>query len=567
MIIGISIPSFIVIMGGLLTYGYINDTQIRQGYVQIADDLKEHVLEVRRNEKNYFHFKNTRYFDNLHNAILVLNSSINNIGPEIIKEIGEEDISIIQSSIKKHLDLTNVLYENYQNEAEITENVRAEGRKLEAFTLKGKHAEEITVSFILHLRLIEKNYMLFRDNKSFAELNSVISKIKNVTPLCYQCTPYIEAMNNLFANYDISDSLVNEIQINGNQMEKITGKIAVRERERIGTFFAKTKYFLIIFLILLCILGPLFVYKTSGYIVAPVKRLVDITKKIADGDTSLRAPLLEHDETYSLAESFNTMLDQLNLTHHSLEKSLQLLHEKQSQLVESEKHASIGLLVSGVAHELNNPLNNVSLAAENLIESQAELNLDELNDGLHDILSQSYRARDIVENLLDFARARRSTDMEKLDINEVVKGSIKLVNNQIVVSNVKLDQDIPDSALYVKGNLSKLEQIFVNIIINAVQAMKKKDTLTIKVRPDSENKKISVIIRDTGRGISEEDLKHIFEPFFTTKEVGKGTGLGLSVSHGLVREHKGGIKVESKVGIGTTFIIELPVYKEADESK
>ena len=287
-----------------------------------------------------------------------------------------------------------------------------------------------------------------------------------------------------------------------------------------------------------------------------------ITNKISEGDVTLRAPLKEHDETYSLAISFNTMLDHLQLTQESLEKSLELLHEKQAQLVESEKRASMGFLVSGVAHELNNPLNNISLTAETMIEDMDELSHDELKGYIMDVFIQSERAHNIVENLLDFARARRSTEMEKLDLIQIVKGSIKLIANQLMVNNIKLQQDIPDGALYIKGNLSKLEQILVNIILNAIHAMKDSGTLTISIKPDAENKNIFIKISDTGPGIPKENLKNIFEPFFTTKPVGKGTGLGLSVTRTLVAEHSGEIKIESKLGVGTTFIIILPLYEE-----
>ena len=559
MIIGIAIPSFITLIGGLFTYRYINDVQNRQGYVQIADDIREHISEVRRNEKNFYHFKNAQHLNYIQDAIAVLNDSINNISEKAVEEIGENRFSILRDSIREYPDLITALYENYQKETEITEKVRAEGRQLEMFSAKGKHAKELTTSFVLHLRLLEKNYMLFRDNKSFSKLNSGLTQIKDITPVCFECTAYIDTVHDLFTNYKKSSSLVNEIQVHGERLEEITGKIAVRERKKINSFFTTTKRILLSVLIVICILGPLLVYKTAGYIVAPIKRLAKITKKIAGGDTTLRAPLREHDETYSLAVSFNTMLDQLNLTHQSLEQSMTLLKQKHTQLVESEKRASIGLLVSGVAHELNNPLNNISLIAETLIEDLAEQNPRDLKDDLHDILGQSHRAHDIVENLLDFARARRSKDMEKLDIVNVVRESIKLVSNQLRVDNITLKTNLPDSTFYVNGNLSKLEQIFINIVINAVQVMKDEGTLTVDVMPDTENKNILIKVSDTGPGIPEKYLKNIFEPFFTTKEVGKGTGLGLSVSHGLVLEHKGEISVESKEGTGTTFTIKFPL--------
>ena len=561
MIIGIAIPSLIVVLGSLIHYGYISDTENRQRYVLIADDLKEHVLEVRRNEKNFFHFKNADYLHNLQSEISTLATSVKHISPKAVEEIGKEEFALFNETLNAYANLLNDLYESYQQESQVVEEVRAEGRELETLVSQGQLSQEITTSFILHLRLLEKNYMLFRDKKSFNELNNRLKQIRNVTPFCYRCNPYIAAINNLFSTYNKSDALANKIQDTGNSLEVITGKIVVREREKIGVFFTKTKRLLVIALIILCTVGPLLVYKTASYIVAPIKRLAEITEKIAEGDLTQRAPLREHDETYSLSTSFNTMLDHLQLTHDSLEHSLQLLHQKQAQLVESEKRATLGLLVSGVAHELNNPLNNISLTAETMREGLEEFSREELDDYIKDILSQSERAHNIVENLLDFARARRSTIMEKQDIIRIVKESFHLVANQLRINNIKLEQHIPDIALFVKGNRSKLEQILVSIFTNAIQAMKTDGTLTVRVMQESENKNILIKIHDTGPGISENDIKNIFEPFFTTKPVGEGTGLGLSVSRSLVMEHKGELRVESTLDKGTTFIITLPPFE------
>ena len=563
MIIGISIPSFIAVLGGVLTYGYINDVKNRQGIVQIADDLKENVLEIRRNEKNFLHYKATEYLKYLHDALSAFTASINRIPPKTAEDIGKEDFSLLNNSVQTYTKLIDTLFENYQKEIKVTENVRAEGRKLETFVAKGKHAKELSTSFILHLRLLEKNYMLFRDNQSFNKLNSRLSELKNITPFCYECIPYVEALHNLFKTYIKSDMMVSELQVTGDNLEKVTGEIANRERQKIRSFLTLTQRLLLIALVLLCTLGPLFVYKTATYIAAPIKRLAEIARKISEGDSTVRAPLKEHDETYSLAQSFNTMLDHLQLTNQSLEKNVELLREKQAQLVESEKRASLGLLVSGVAHELNNPLNNISLTAETMREDLKELSHEELSEYIEDILKQSERAHDIVEDLLDFARARRATIMEKQNIINVVKDSINLIANQLRVSNIVLNQDIPEGAYFVKGNHSKLEQILISIILNAIQAMKDKGTLTISVKPDTEKKDVAIKITDTGSGIPQEQIKNIFEPFFTTKAVGKGTGLGLSVSQSLVKEHNGEIEVESTLGKGSTFTVILPLYEES----
>jgi two-component system NtrC family sensor kinase len=566
MIIGIAIPSFIALVGGFISIEYIMNVQKRQGYELIADNLRDHVLEVRRIEKNFFHFKNKEQLDNLHYAITLLNKSIDAISPDTVSEIGKRDFSRLQKTIRTYPNFVAKLYDNYQHESAVTEEVRTEGRKLEAFVVKGKDISDLTTSFILHMRLMEKNYMLFRDKESYLRLNDALLKLKNVTPFCDTCGPYIEAIHNLFTTYQISDRLSSQIQITGNKFEEITGRMATREREKISSFLTKTKLVLVAALILLMTLGPLLVYKTASYIVAPIKRLGEITRKISEGDMYLRAPLREHDETYDLAKSFNTMLDKLHLTHHSLETSMELLKQKQAQLVESEKRASLGLLVSGVAHELNNPLYNISLTASAMREEAKELGPEEIDEYTHDILMESKRAHTIVEDLLDFARARKSTEMIKQDIAGVLRESIRLVANQLKINKIALQREIPESELFIKGNQSKLEQIFVSIFTNAIQAMKSNGTLNVSLRVDTDNDTVVIKISDTGPGIPKEDIKNIFEPFFTTKPVGEGTGLGLSVCRSLVQEHQGEIEVESTLGEGTTFIIKMPRYKETAEA-
>jgi two-component system NtrC family sensor kinase len=566
MIIGIAIPSFIALVGGFISIEYIMNVQKRQGYELIADNLRDHVLEVRRIEKNFFHFKNKEQLDNLHYAITLLNKSIEAISPDTVSEIGKRDFSRLQKTIRTYPNFVEKLYDNYQQESAVTEEVRTEGRKLEAFVVKGKDISDLTTSFILHMRLMEKNYMLFRDKESYRRLNDALLKLKNVTPFCDTCGPYIEAIHNLFTTYQISDRLSSQIQITGNKFEEITGRMATREREKISSFLTKTKLVLVAALILLTTLGPLLVYKTASYIVAPIKRLGEITRKISEGDMYLRAPLREHDETYDLAKSFNTMLDKLHLTHHSLETSMELLKQKQAQLVESEKRASLGLLVSGVAHELNNPLYNISLTASAMREEAKELGPEEIDEYTHDILMESKRAHTIVEDLLDFARARKSTVMVKQDIAGVLRESIRLVANQLKINKIALQREIPESELFIKGNQSKLEQIFVSIFTNAIQAMKSNGTLNVSLRVDTDNDTVVIKISDTGPGIPKEDIKNIFEPFFTTKPVGEGTGLGLSVCRSLVQEHQGEIEVESTLGEGTTFIIKMPRYKETAET-
>ena len=567
MIIGIAIPSFIAFFGGLLSYKYLNDVKKRQVFVQIADNLKDEALEVRRNEKNFLIHKDEEYYKYCSDAIYKFSNSVNSISSEIVKEIGEEHFSLLNTSVQKYSVIIHNLLKNYQDEAQVIEHVREEGRSLETFVTSKKHEIELSTDFILNLRRLEKNYMLFRDRSSLFKLNDALSQLKNASSVCAECVKYSESMHNLISLHEQSSVMVDDLQKIGNDLELVTNRIATGERQTINSFITLTQRHLLIALLLLLTLGPLFVYKNATFIVAPINRLSEITRKISEGDMTLRAPIREHDETYSLAQSFNTMLDHLQLTHESLEKSLELLQEKQIQLVESQKLASLGLLVSGVAHELNNPLNNISLTAEAMKEDLYEVSRKELEEYIQDIFIQSERAQKIVEDLLDFARARRSAVMEKQDIVRIVKESFNLVANQLRINKIHLVPDLPEKPYYVKGNRSKLEQILISIYTNAIQAMKADGTLTVSLQPDDENKNILIKISDTGQGIPDADLKHIFEPFFTTKAPGEGTGLGLSVCRSLVMEHKGEIEAESKEGDGTTFTIKLQRYEEAVKSE
>ncbi|MDH4028237.1 MAG: HAMP domain-containing histidine kinase [Nitrospirota bacterium] len=559
MIIGISIPSLIALMSGIITYGYINNVKNRHGFVEIADDLKENVLEVRRNEKNFFHFKNSDYYKILNDAIAKLNTSFNSIPQNDINEIGKDDLSLLRETISDYSLRIKDLFESYNIEAEAVERARSEGRNLEDLAARRSLPSELSLSFILNLRRLEKNYMLFHDKSSFDELNKNILNLKNITPLCYNCIPYIDAIKDLSDAYNNSESLTSDLQVTGRELENITSRIAKKERLHIHSFFRKTQIILLIALLLLSILGPLFVYKTATHIVMPINRLAKIMLRISEGDTGLRAPLREHDETHSLSLAFNNMLDNLHQTRESLEKTVDILHEKQKEI---EKRASLGFLISGVTHELNNPLNNISLTAETMKEDLNELSKEDLDEFIQDILTQSERAKHIIEDLLDFAGARKSTVMDKIDIINAVEESINLIANELRINKIQLEMDIDSKAHFIFGNRTKIEEVFINIMVNAVQAMKNGGTLTVSARPDNDMNNIIIRITDTGPGIPKDNLKNIFEPFFTTKDVGEGTGLGLSVSQGIINDHKGEISVESVEGTGTTFTISLPLFDE-----
>jgi signal transduction histidine kinase len=553
MIIGISIPSLIAMVGVVLSYQYVNKVKNIQGFVQITDDLREKVLEIRRNEKNFLIHKTDEYYTYCKDAITPFNNSVNSISSEIVVQIGKEEFSLLRNSTQAYSSLTYTLLGNYQQEAIIIEHVREEGRKLESYVAAEKQGNHLSTDFILNLRRLEKNYMLFRDAVSFDRLNSTLAELKTSEPICIECSRYIDSMHNLFSIYRKSDSLVNDLQVVGGKLEDITNKLAGSERQKISSFLTLTQRNLLMALILLCTLGPLLVYKTATYIVAPIKRLDDITQNISKGDMTLRAPIKEHDETYSLALSFNTMLDHLQLTHQSLEKSLDLLREKQVQLVESEKLASLGTLASGVAHELNNPLNNIYLATQTLYnEIDLEKSPEIVKESVKDIFSQTLRVKRIVSDLLEFARAK-GPELQKVYIVNIINKVLKQMTATGEIADVKYNI-VANEDIEILADSLLLEQAFINLFSNAIDAMNGKGSLNIAM--DKMDTTVNIRISDTGKGIPPENMLKVFDPFFTNKE--KGTGLGLAIVYSIIKKHNGEIDVKSEPGKGTTFMITLP---------
>ncbi len=261
-------------------------------------------------------------------------------------------------------------------------------------------------------------------------------------------------------------------------------------------------------------------------------------------------------QLYSEVKAFNEELEQI------VEERTRELEKAQAQLIQSEKLASIGELAAGVAHEINNPL-GVILGFSQVILKKLTQD-DSLYKPLSSIEREGLRCKKIIQGLLDFSR--RSPPMfQPVDLNEVVEAACELIEHQITINNVRMVKGYAPHMPKIQADANQLQQVFVNLIINAYQAMPDGGELRITTRTVSNQ--VQAIFADTGLGIAPENLKHIFDPFFTTKEVGKGTGLGLSVSYGIIESHSGKIDVDSQVGVGTTFVITLPVNQEGTASK
>jgi two-component system, NtrC family, sensor kinase len=244
---------------------------------------------------------------------------------------------------------------------------------------------------------------------------------------------------------------------------------------------------------------------------------------------------------------------------HDLREELRMREElgkTQLQLLQAEKMSSLGKLAAGVAHQLNNPLGGITLFAKLILE---EYDLEDgAKEDLDRILRDAKRCRDTVKELLEFTRQTRQL-MRPHDINRSLTRTLFLLESQTLFHNIEIVKELDASLPPVLSDIQQLYHLFMNIILNAAQAMEGKGMLTIKsyLLPDGD--KVCIEISDTGPGISRENLPHIFEPFFTTKEEGKGTGLGLSLAYRIVQNHGGNIHADSVPGNGTTFTIVLPL--------
>lgn len=296
----------------------------------------------------------------------------------------------------------------------------------------------------------------------------------------------------------------------------------------------------LLFILLAMILAS---YALTRQVADPLRRFAGYMERIANGDFSPILPARRYRDEFSrLAVSINRMLFGLK--------------EREIQLVRTSRMAAVGTLTAGIAHELNNPLNNIGLNAEALHDSLDTHTNEQKLKMLGDIVSQVERASATVKNLLDFTRVEKPVTVA-LALGDIVREARRLVANEAEINGVDFRLEMSADLPQVRGNPRDLQQVFLNLFLNGIQAMPNGGSLTVQGKRAGDGI-VEVEVTDTGVGIPEENLGSVFDPFFTTKEVGTGTGLGLFVSFGIVKKHGGAITLRSKVGKGTTFTVRLP---------
>lgn len=282
----------------------------------------------------------------------------------------------------------------------------------------------------------------------------------------------------------------------------------------------------------------------SRAITRPLKELRELSQTsqlVTRGDLSARAPIMAGGEVGQLAQSFNKMLDTLQVT--------------QDQLVHSEKLASLGQLAAGVAHELNNPLGTILLYSDIILHEGDPS--DQHRTDLETIVKETKRCKSIVAALLDFAR-QHQVDAQEVDINSLVVNTIDVEKRHSRYDGVKIEIDLLDKLPKIQADPMQIQEVILNLLQNAADAMPKGGEIKIRTRNGS-NGMVTVEVEDNGSGIAPENLPKIFTPFFTTKPVGIGIGLGLAITYGIIKMHRGQISVQSQPGVKTLFTFSLPL--------
>lgn len=322
----------------------------------------------------------------------------------------------------------------------------------------------------------------------------------------------------------------------------------------------------LLFLTVVCL-----TWLTQRLVIMPVDTLLLHARKISKMELDSRVELNARDEMGELADAFNEMTVKLKKSRDEYQQLTATLESKvhertaeiaevHSQLVRSEKLASLGQLVAGIAHEINNPLSGILMFGTMFVNNDK---LDpELRDDAETIVRETQRCAEIVKRLLEFSRTS-IPDKKPHSLTEIMCNTLALVEHQASLNDIEIVRQYGEGLPEIPVDPVQIEQVFINLLVNASHAMPGGGTLTISIQKDSVQNSLVTTITDTGYGIDEENLPKIFDPFFTTKNDSEdgvgGTGLGLSVSYGIIQNHGGRINVKSSVGKGTSFMVELPI--------
>ncbi len=438
-------------------------------------------------------------------------------------------------------------------------------QKINAHFLLLTHANSLG-EIVLQIRQLEESFLL-KEKVDFQELrNSVdlakskLETLKNerqrveskvlIQDMLHDLEIYgaeMDILKDTLGNGSSSREIFDDVKIRGENLSRYMNSLVNAEQHYVERVIRTFAWLLMSIIFVTMIMGIV----TSGWlwkkIFIPLQAITDATHDIARNTFAPLAIGKEKDEIHYVFKAINTM-------------SVELEKQRES-LVEAQKLSALGALAAGTAHQLNNPLNNISTSCQIIMEEMEETGDPQLIKGLlADIEQEVQRASDTVKGLLDFSRSHQFS-LKPTDLKELTNKVLRLIAGEIP-AGITVEQDVPQQlALFLDSQ--KMTEALLNLVTNSIQAIdKRRGNVLITARGLPQEDKVVIRIKDDGQGIPQDKLRSIFDPFFTTKNARKGSGLGLSVAYGIIKKHKGAISVESEIGCGAVFTITLPWPKE-----
>lgn len=501
------VGAFIIALLSLFLYLNFIEISKETAFLELTDTIRSKSLQLRRHEKNYFLYAPAKAGDEskaVHSYLKDLDDILNGMKPSEINRT---------ASLKK---LVREYSEQFSNIERLLNTISDESDRF----------RESSPAYLKVSRLIESNFL----GKPLEDVNYLQEVFS------------LRSEHALISSLKELDTEVNALRKTGESVLTVSKELDKTAREKVDSFIRMSRIAILIFFPLFLIVGFGTILYITGNVVKRLQLLADVVEKTGAGNfTHIVEPAHAwgKDEVGQLIRKFNYMEEQLS--------------EREKELLRSKKLAAIGTLASGVAHELNNPLNNIYTTAQRLMKKAGDECPSFIIKGLDDIFSQAMRVKSIVRDLLEFARGREP-HFRYVEMRGLVTDVYKHLGDTINTEKVRFLLELHPEEIVIYADPEQLEQVFINLFTNAVDAFSGEGELTVKAEENESFVKIR--ISDTGKGMSRETLEKIFEPFYTTKD--KGTGLGLAIVFNIIQKHHGNIQVESEEGKWTTFIITLP---------
>ncbi|MBI5408985.1 MAG: hypothetical protein HZA14_06435 [Nitrospirae bacterium] len=529
----------------------------RTTLIEISDDINIALLEVRRYEKNLILFNEEENVEKFYGYLNQIKKMIGDIENELISETGKLNYDLLIKELETYKEASQPLISSVKAEQTLVEDIRPLGRIIEKDALYKETA--------LELRRYEKNYIIYKEQFAVDRLHAAAKEIMEKQPAISGFVGnYLDAFDTLVESERQKEISVEKMWQSGRAIENITMEFSNKQRIAIDNTISTSKKQLIGAFAFLMLSTFILIYLFSDHVVKALKAIEHSFSRLKAGDYTFGIDLRKStaaEEIICFADAYNQTINDLRESREELERTLKKLAdankeliERQDELVEARKVTAMRLLSSEIAHEINNPLSSITTFLGMFHEDMPDT--DSRKETLALMLKETERCRLVLQELVDFARKEplrlRETDPKKL-LNE----AIEIVQRQklkdiIFKSNL---EGLPEKVVL---DPILIHQAIINILANAYQFTSSGGSITVEGYNDGNNCMI-IEVRDTGMGISQEDLPRIFEPFFSTRKDLGGSGLGLALTKKIIERHNGDIHVESRRGEETVFKISLPV--------